>query len=195
MVQSYTKSIIRKEFIRMLNDKPINKITVKELSERCDINRNTFYYHYSDIYQLLSELFNIELKRVVDEYNFTLSWEESFMMLANFAMENKKAVYHIYNSERRDEFVNYVYRAVGGIMTNYMRNTGKDIDSDECDRDLISSFYQCALTEMLFRWIADGMKNDPRKSIKRMSKLFDGNIESSLKRSEVLKKMKSVNDF
>ena len=195
MVQPYTKSIIREEFIYMLNEKPINKITVKELAERCDINRNTFYYHYSDIYQLLSELFHIELEKVIDEYNDTLSWEESFIMAADFAIENKRAVYHIYNSMQREELVDYIYRVAGSIMSNYVERMSKDIDSDEYDRVLISSFYQCALTEMVLRWIATGMKQDPKEIVRRIGKLFDGNIELSLKRSETLKMNESSSKF
>ncbi|MBC2578059.1 TetR family transcriptional regulator [Peptostreptococcus russellii] len=195
MVQPYTKAIIREKFIYMLNEKPMNKITVKELAERCDINRNTFYYHYTDIYELLSELFHIELEKVIDEYNDTLSWEESFIMAADFAVDNKKAIYHIYNSMQREELVDYIYSVAGSIMNNYVRRISKDIDSYEYDRVLISSFYQCALTEMVLRWIATGMKEDPEEIVGRIGKLFDGNIELSLKRSEALKMNEGSSKF
>lgn len=188
MVQQYTKEIIRKEFIKMLNEKPISKITVKDLSINCNINRNTFYYHYSDVYELLSELFQLELKKVIDEYNDTFSWEESFVMAAEFAIENKKAVYHVYNSMQREELVNYIYNIAGNIMGSYVVKQNQSIDSHEEDIVLISSFYQCALTEMVLRWILNGMKEDPKEVIGRIGKLFDGNIKISLKRSEELKK-------
>ncbi len=40
---------IKEAFMRLLNRKPLDKITVKEIVEECGINRNTFYYHYDDI--------------------------------------------------------------------------------------------------------------------------------------------------
>ena len=189
MVQPYTKAIIRENFVDMLNEMPMNKITVKELAERCDINRNTFYYHYADVYELLSELFHTELEKVIEEYNDTLSWEEGFIMAADFAIENKKAVNHIYYSMQREELVDYVYNVAGNIMNNYVRRISRDIDSCEYDRVLISSFYQCALTEMVLRWISSGMKEDPKEIVGRIGKLFDGNIELSLRRSEKLKEV------
>lgn len=188
MVQQYTKAMIRKEFIEMLNEKPINKITVKDLSTNCNINRNTFYYHYSDVYELLSELFQLELEKVIDEYNDTLSWEESFIMAAEFALKNKKAIYHVYNSMQREELVNYIYNIAGNIMSKYVEKQSEEIDSYKEDMDLIASFYQCALTEMVLRWILNGMKEDPEDVIERIGQLFDGNIKMSLKRSEKLKR-------
>ena len=60
MAQPYTKNAIREEFIRQLNEKPLSKITVKSIVDECQINRNTFYYHYSDVYAVLEEIFEEE---------------------------------------------------------------------------------------------------------------------------------------
>jgi AcrR family transcriptional regulator len=80
--------MICEAFIKMLNERPLNKITVKAIAAACEINRNTFYYYYTDVYALLSELFQTELQTVIDEYNDTLSWEESFIVATKFALEN-----------------------------------------------------------------------------------------------------------
>lgn len=81
MVQQYTKEMIREVFIKKLNEHPLNKITVKDIVRECGINRNTFYYYYTDIYALLSEIFQTELQTVIDEYNDTLSWKKAFLWL------------------------------------------------------------------------------------------------------------------
>src|SRR5699024_5940466 len=98
LAQQYTKKMIRSVFIELLNERPLNKITVKDIALACGINRNTFYYYYSDMYELLSELFQTELQNVIDEYNDTMSWEESFVLATRFALGNKKVIYHVYNS-------------------------------------------------------------------------------------------------
>lgn len=167
----------------MLNERPLNKITVKDIATACEINRNTFYYYYTDIYALLSEIFQIELQTVIDEYNDTLSWEESFIVAARFALENKTAIYHVYNSMRREEVVNYIYNVSGNVMIRYVEKVSDGISASLGDRKLIASFYQCALTAMVLRWIAAGMKEDPDTIVRRIGQLFDGNIELSLKRS------------
>ena len=51
-----TKKLIYYTFIDLLHTKPFDKITVRDIVEACEINRNTFYYHYTDIYDLLEEI-------------------------------------------------------------------------------------------------------------------------------------------
>lgn len=177
------KKMIRQVFIKMLNEHPLNTITVKAIVAECEINRNTFYYYYSDVYAILSEIFQTELQRVIDEYNDTLSWEESFIVAARFALENRKAIYHVYNSMQREELENYIYNISGNVMIRYVEKVSEGISASSEDKKLVASFYQCALTQMVLRWIASGMNEDPDTIIKRIGKLFDGNIALSLKRS------------
>ena len=183
MAQQYTKKKIREEFIKILNERPLNKITVKDIALACEINRNTFYYYYTDVYALLSELFQTELQTVIDEYNDTFSWEESFTVATKFALENKIAINHVYNSMQREELEDYIYNVSGHVMNRYVEKLSDGISASSGDKKLISSFYQCALTEMVLRWIASGMKEDPDTIVRRIGQLFDGHIALSLKRS------------
>lgn len=52
----YTKKVIRHSFLQLLGEKPLGKITVKEICEKADINRATFYAHYEDLYDLLGKI-------------------------------------------------------------------------------------------------------------------------------------------
>ena len=186
MARQYTREAIRNTFIQMLNERPLNKITVKDIVATCEINRNTFYYYYADIYAIIEEIFQMELQTVKEEYNDTFSWEESFLVAINFAIKNKKAIYHIYHSIQKERVEEYLYHVAGRVMTYYVEQESKKIRASKADKELIISFYQSALTGMLLRWIASDMKADPDKIIRRIGQLFNGNIASSLHRSETL---------
>ena len=62
---SFTKRAIIESFIRQLQNKPADKITVKDIVEDCGISRNTFYYHFKDIYEVLEEILRIREERVI----------------------------------------------------------------------------------------------------------------------------------
>ena len=51
-----TKRKLRSGLITLLSEKPLNEISVKELTDSVDVNRGTFYFHYSDIYDMLSKI-------------------------------------------------------------------------------------------------------------------------------------------
>jgi AcrR family transcriptional regulator len=65
----YTLMIIRVSFVKLLKQKPISKITIKEICEDADINRSTFYAHYTDQYDLLNQIEN----EVIDDINLYLN--------------------------------------------------------------------------------------------------------------------------
>ena len=52
---SFTKKAIMDAFLHLMEKKPLEKITVRDLVDECGINRNTFYYYFQDIYAVLEE--------------------------------------------------------------------------------------------------------------------------------------------
>lgn len=188
MPKNYTKDLIRKEFINLLNKKQLHNITVTELAKQCKIERKTFYYHYENLPQLIKEIFDEELENVIEEFNETLSWEESFILAAKFILDNKKVVKHMYESDYKVELEKYIFSISGEIMKKYVRRVAVDTKAQEIDITLIAYFYQCALSSSLIQWVATDMKTDPKAITRRIGELMDGNILLSLKRSENLEK-------
>lgn len=189
MAKNYTKNLIKQEFIKLLNKKSLHNITVTEIAKQCKIERKTFYYHYENLPQLVKEIFDEELENVIEEFNETLSWEESFISAAKFILENKKVLKHMYESDYKVELEKYIFSISGEIMRKYVRRVAKDTKAQEIDIKLIAYFYQCALSSSLVEWVATDMKTDPKLVTRRLGKLMDGNILESLKRSEKLEKL------
>ena len=52
----YTKRVLKESFLKLLKEKSVNKITVKEVCELAELNRATFYLHYSDCFALLESI-------------------------------------------------------------------------------------------------------------------------------------------
>lgn len=188
MAKNYTKDLIRSEFIKLLNKKSLHNVTVTELAKQCKIERKTFYYHYENLTELIKEIFDEELDQVIEEYNETLSWEEGFILVAKFILDNKKAIKHMYESDYKIELEKYVFSISGEIMNKYVSRQAEMTRAQEMDVKLIAYFYQCALSSALIQWVATDMKTDPKVVTRRMGELMDGNILLSLKRSEGLKK-------
>lgn len=189
MAKNYTKNLIKQEFIKLLNKKSLHNITVTEIAKQCKIERKTFYYHYENLPQLVKEIFDEELEDVIEEFNETLSWEESFVSATKFILENKKVVKHMYESDYKVELEKYIFSLSGEIMKKYVERVAKDTNAQEIDIKLIAFFYQCALSSSLIQWVATDMKTDPKLVTRRLGELMDGNILEALRRSEKLEKL------
>ena len=111
-----TKQLIYYTFIDLLHSKPFDKITVRDIVEACEINRNTFYYHYSDIYDLLEEIFTKKINEMIEGHESGTKWITAFLKVANEAYEHKKMIYNICSSRSYEYLENYMYRACKSII-------------------------------------------------------------------------------
>ena len=102
---NFTKQAIKASFMKLLNQKPLSKISVRDIVEDCGINRNSFYYHFQDIPSLLGEIVTEQTDELIRQYPTISSMEECFSVAFHTARENRRAVMHIFNSANRDMFL------------------------------------------------------------------------------------------
>lgn len=67
----------------------INKITVKEVTDKCGITRRTFYNHFNDIYELLGWLYEHEIIEDIEQHCNLKEWKIAASMILNYTIENK----------------------------------------------------------------------------------------------------------
>lgn len=180
----FTKKAIVDSFVKLLEEKPFDKITVKDIVEDCGVNRGTFYYYFEDIYALLKDYFEEELKQIVESHDLYDSWQEGFLVATQLARSSKRQLYHAYNSISREEMDRYLNEVSGHLMREFIEQQCQGLDVAEEDKALIGQFYTCALVGLIARWLDDGMKEDPEKYINRIGELFDGNIRMVLERAD-----------
>ena len=178
-----TDKAIKAAFMKLLEEQPFEKITVKDIVEECGINRNTFYYHFQDIYALLQEILDEETEKSLKSSQEYLTWQDGILQAISFALENKKALYHIYNSVNRVRIEKYLHSVVGKIMKEYAIRQAAGIRVSEEDISMVAAFYQCALVGMLLGWLDDGMKADPEEIVHRLGIMLEGNMKNMLKKA------------
>lgn len=175
-MRNSTADAIKEAFMRLLNRKPFDKITVKEIVEECGINRNTFYYHYEDIYDLLQSVLDDEVENAMQSAKGFTNWENGFIKAAEFGLKNKQAIYHVYRSVERDVLERYLYSVAEIVMRAAITQQTADLAPNEKDPELMVTFYKYALAGIVIEWISHGMKDSPESSILRLGELLNGNI-------------------
>ena len=179
----FTKQAIAQSFLKLLEKSPLDKVTVKDIVEDCGVNRNTFYYHYQDIYALIDEIFAYETQRVLDETKSFDSWQEAFLQSATFATQNKRVIFHVYNSISREKLEQYLYSITEKAMLGFVSSQANGLTPRAQDVSFVVSFYKFALVGMVLSWIGNGMKDEYEEAINQMGALFEGNIRLALERS------------
>lgn len=167
-------------FIDLLNRHPLDKITVKDIVEECGINRNTFYYYYQDIYALVDDVFTTEIEKVIREDTVYDTLEASMLSSMQFAMQNRKLIYHVYNSVGREKVENYLYQVTDRLMIGFVEKEAAGLHVSEYDRKLISDFNKYAFVGLILHWVSGGMDGDPAELIPHIIRNFNGTIRLAL---------------
>jgi len=176
----FTRKAIIQTFREMLEKSPLDKITVTNIIERCGINRNTFYYHFRDIYDLLEAFFKEELEKVI-ETSANDSWQNMLEAVMKTVTENKQIVYHIFNSLDRDQLERYVFESTNRHMYELVKKEAEGLNVTDEDIRYISEFYQYAFIGYFLKYLWNDMKPDINESIDKLSTFMEGNIRQSLK--------------
>lgn len=175
---SFMKNEIKSTFLRLLEERPYNQITVKDIVKECGVNRNSFYYHYTDLPALVGEIIDEEIGRFVREQNSFSSLEESMMEALSFFREHRRAAYHVYNSINRDVFDRYLMKNCESVGAGYVDSLLKDAPLSEEDRQTIIRFNAYICFGAVTRWLESNMDYDIHEDFRRIFQLM---IEPAMK--------------
>ena len=168
-----TKRAIQSAFLALLEERTLNKITVRDITDRCGINRNTFYYHYQDIPALLEEICSGEVERIIRDYPSVHSIEDCLDTALQFAMQNRRAILHIYNSVNRDIFERYLWKVCEHIVEAYGVKALKGINIGSLDREIMKRFYKCECFGLAIEWMDGGLPENVNLQLDRFCEAPD----------------------
>lgn len=156
---NFTRLAIKASFLKLLNEQPLNRISVRTIVEDCGINRNSFYYHFRDIPTLIEEIVKDELDALIAKYPAVDSMEECLGAAVRYALENKRAVMHIYQSANRDIYERYSMRLCEYVVTSFLNSAVGGHPADADGRRMAVRFLKCELYGLMIDWIANGMSD------------------------------------
>lgn len=180
----FTKKAIRDSFVKLLNERPLNRITVRDIVDDCGVNRNTFYYYYQDLPQLMESIVKEDAERIIREYPAVTSIEECINAAVGFALENRKAVLHIYHSVNRDLYEQYQWRVCEHTVTTYVDGilAGRQISAQ--DRKVIIAYLKCVSFGIIIGWLETEMETEIQSQFERIYELKQGDLERMIARCE-----------
>lgn len=184
---AFTKLVIMRVFENLLSVKPLEKITVKDITDQCGISRNTFYYHYQDIYQVFKAYIDYSLEEI---FKFLQQENEKdqdhICEKAVEFLENHRTIFeNILRSAKSEEVHKILDDGSSRFFRYVIDRVGEGIDSEPEDREMICAMCQHAVGEIMHEWLS--RENADKKSLSdilmRANYLFGDGLERALERS------------
>lgn len=169
------KSVIADTFSEMLEKEDIDKITVTRLIAQCHISRQTFYYHFKDIMDVLEWTFRRATQELVEQ---SLNAEDRLKALTayiTFVRQNRTKLKKLLYSRRWVQIEGMLVEAVTVYLAELARNRVPDIELSVDDLEVMLTFYACGMVGVLLQYVDKPNLNE-EKLVLQMERIITGKM-------------------
>ena len=167
----FTKKVIKDAFFQILQEKPLNKVTVTAICELAEINRATFYKYYNDPFDLMQQIETellLDVKNRVDQV--TVEDSSDVLMAILVEMKENYEIYTALSSEfGSSQFINRVlmvcYQSILPLLEGHFTNLSA------LQKEWFYYFMAQGHSGIIDRWVGNGMKELLEEVVEFMSKL------------------------
>jgi probable dihydroxyacetone kinase regulator len=170
-----TKQMLAASLKKAMVKKPLNKITISEIVNNCGVNRQTFYYHFKDINDLVEWIFRQEAVRLMNDHENFSTWQEGAYQILNYIQENEKICLCALNSQGHEYLKRFFYEDIRSIVLKIIRNSNEDLKVDERYLNFLAHFYTMALAGVLESWLIS--PSDKRESPEQLIDLVSMTVQ------------------
>ena len=172
MSSNTTKIAIAYALKELVQEKALNKITIQDIADKCGINRQTFYYHFQDIIDLVRWILISDAEKLVKGNKTYDTWQKGY--LACFET--------IKNHAPREYITDYLYSITLELLTNVVEEKIKELKLRVRDEDkfFVANFFKYSLVGLVLDWIDKGMDMEPVEIVNKLDSIIHGTMEKAL---------------
>ena len=194
MPNNSTKLALEASLKNLLLKKPVDKITITDLTNDCGITRMAFYYHFKDIYDLVEWSCYEDASKALHGKKTYETWQEGLMQIFEAVMENKPFIMNVYHALSREQIENYLFRLTRDLIMNVIKECSKGMNITVIEQSFIADFYKYSFVGVMLDWIKKGMKENYHEIVNDICITMSGNIKNSLQNFADSKKNSLSND-
>lgn len=168
-----TKKAIADGFKGLMEKKAFEKITIADITSSCGLNRQTFYYHFQDKYELLNWIFYNEVMTIITDGVTFENWNDKLLQMLIIIKNNVKFYTNALSTEYGNEFRNYIFCVITELFNDIIDRLSRGYYIDKADKQFISEFYSYGVSGTIMKWIISGMKESPENIIIHMNNLVN----------------------
>ncbi|MBC8534112.1 TetR-like C-terminal domain-containing protein [Yeguia hominis] len=165
-----TKQALAAALKKWMAQKPMDKITIHDLTECCGIRRQNFYCHFADIYDLMRWMFQEEAVSTLRQHEGTLLWQEGLLQLFRYLEENRAVCLCALKSVGRDDLKRFFEADIHAIIHRTVEQISEAVGIARAgvtaeDIALMTHVYVVAFAGVLESWLLGEIERTPEELI------------------------------
>ncbi|MFQ9514853.1 MAG: TetR/AcrR family transcriptional regulator C-terminal domain-containing protein [Eubacterium sp.] len=154
-----TKRALAQSLKELGATKILDKITVADITEHCGVNRQTFYYHFNDKYELLSWIYTQELFIPLTKDLSFENWGEKLIELFKYMKQQKKFFMNTIKSSN-NFYAEYLEKVLVELFNKAITELDISNNLGEKEQNIYARFFAYGLTGVIVDWTLKGMKEE-----------------------------------
>lgn len=188
-VAEQTKHQLANALKTLMAQKSMDKITISELTSLCQIRRQSFYYHFEDIYDLLRWMIQNEALNLLQQQEGALLWKEGLLQLFRYLEENKQVYLCALKSIGHDHIRRFFEADIYAIIHRTIEQLGEEIGVQNhlnsfFDVEMLTHFYVMALAGIIESWLLGEIDRTPEQLIQFGDVLMNDQVKGAKLRAE-----------
>lgn len=168
-----TKKLIAEGFQTLMEKKPFEKITISDITTACGLNRQTFYYHFQDKYELLNWIFYTQaITPFINDLTFD-NWSAKLLAMLQTINSHKKFYTNAMKIDYGTEFKDYMHKVSTNVFIEVIDNITGERKIAESDKQFIAEFFSYGIIGTIVAWVVNGMKHPPEIIISHIENLVN----------------------
>ncbi len=172
-----TKKALSQALKNLMTLLPFEKITINEVTKEAGVSRNTFYYHFSDINELLEWTFDNEVVKGLESYEAIDTWKDGLMIVLNYTEENRKFCLNTFHSINRDRLEIFLFNITYHMLISIIEQTYDEKILNQNLKREIADFYGRAIVAQVIHWLTTRLEEPKEQVITRIESVTKGIIE------------------
>ena len=168
-----TKKALADGLKAMMRTKPFDKISVADITKSCGLNRQTFYYHFQDKFDLVNWIYYNELIMRVAEGLSYENWNTRIAEILEFMREDRSFYQTTLRQSGNNGFQEYLFRVVRELLVDIIRRMAGELPVETVNLNFLAEFFTYGIVGMIVQWAQKGMIESPQELSKSLKKLVN----------------------
>jgi probable dihydroxyacetone kinase regulator len=178
-----TKKALAASIKQLMETIPLSKISIHEIVDNCGLNRQTFYYHFKDKFDLVNWIYFTEVTESISNCKQYKNWTDGMLRTLSYLLKNKLFYINALNTPGQNGFDGYFFEYSYGLIIGVVNDLSSDMNVCEKNKKFIADFYTHAFVGITVQWIKNGMKYSPQVMVDNIQNVVEGSMLDALKRS------------
>ncbi len=175
-----TKEMLAESLMKLLARRTLDKITIQDIVDDCGYNRQTFYYHFHDIYDLIDWIFAAQTQELIEKCRACGSLDVGVEAVIAYMRENRRLILNILRSVNGEKLLDNLYRSAQSIVLSALENHPGVQELSTEYRELVAEAFKYALAGLLIDWMRAGIPEDRVNKVRTMKAVYIGALEYAL---------------